>query len=352
MIHDRFRRDGGAVFIRTAARVIKAVANDDFADRNARSAGDIDVSLLLKAATSPATTSSSNWAGSLASTAVADFIGSLGPLSAAARLIAAGVTASLDGLATVEIPRRQGGKPSGDVAWVAEGGAIPVRQYVFDSVTLGPTRKLPILTAISREAAASGEDAIGMLVREDTAASLDASVLSAASADASRPAGILAGLTAIPAANLTDDSATMIADLEAIGGAIADAGGSGDVVYIMAPRQALSAKLRLGTSRGVTVWPSAGLPSGTVVGVQPDAFVSGFGATPRITASIEATVHMDTAALSLSEVGTPSAILAAPIKSAFQGDFILLKCILDCAWAMRAEGRVAFVEGAHWGTAP
>lgn len=110
MIHDRFRRNGGAVFIRTAARVIKAVANDDFANRNAKAAGDIDVSLLLKAATSPATTSSSNWAGSLASSAVADFIGSLGPISAAARLIAAGVTASLDGVATSEIPRRQGGK--------------------------------------------------------------------------------------------------------------------------------------------------------------------------------------------------------------------------------------------------
>ncbi|MFZ5715902.1 MAG: hypothetical protein ACOY3N_23990 [Bradyrhizobium sp.] len=350
MIHDRFRRDGGAVFLRTAARVIKAVANDDFANRNAKAAGDIDVSLLLKAATSPATTSSSNWAGSLASSAVLDFIGSLGPISAAAKLIAAGVTASLDGVATTEIPRRQGGKPSSDVVWVTEGGAIPVRNYLINSVTLGPTRKLALLSAMSRESAASSEDAVGMLVREDTAASLDASVFSTAPADATRPAGILAGLTAIPAANLTDDTATMIADLEAISGAIADAGGS-DVAFIMAPRQALSAKLRIEASRGVTIWPSAGLPSGTVVGVQPDAFVSAFGPIPKITASVEATVHMDTAALPLSSVGTPSSV-AAPIQNAFQSDLILLRCILDCAWAMRAEGRVAFVQNVHWGTAP
>src|SRR5215207_7541508 len=61
-----------------------------------------------KAAVSPASTSAPTWAGVLAASAVADFVASLAPTSAAAKLISAGMTANLDGVKEILIPRRSG----------------------------------------------------------------------------------------------------------------------------------------------------------------------------------------------------------------------------------------------------
>jgi hypothetical protein len=305
--------------------------------------------LILRAAVNPADTSS---AAALASVAVSDFVASLTPLSAAARLISAGIKADLDGIAATTIPRRHESKPNADASWIPEGGPIPARQYDLDGVTLGPVRRLAVLSCVTRELAerTSGEAVVATLLREDTASSLDAALFSSAPANG-QPAGLLAGLTPISASAASDNTAAMIADLEALAGAIADAGGSGEIVFIAAPRQAVSARLRLGTNRGVTVWTSSALAAGTVLAVQPDAFVSAFGPVPRITAGLETAIHMNTEAAALSTAGPPNAV-AAPVVSTFQQDLIALRCILDAAWTMRATGRVAVITDAAWGSAP
>ena len=61
---------------------------------------------ILRAASAPATTGSSSWAGNLAPTLVADFVGSLAPESAAARLIAAGMRVDLTGAMQINVPHR------------------------------------------------------------------------------------------------------------------------------------------------------------------------------------------------------------------------------------------------------
>lgn len=301
--------------------------------------------LLLRGAVNPSDTSS---AAALAYTAVSDFVSSLGPLSAGARLVDIGVKAKLDGVAALTIPRRQEGKPNTDVQWVSEGGAIPARRFDIQGVTLGPMRKLAILSSVTRELAerASGEAVVAALLREDTAASLDAALFSDA-----QPGSLLTGAILVSASTASEPSVAMIEDLEALAGAIAEAGGSGEVIYVAAPRQAVSAKIRFGSNRGVVLWPSGALAGGTVVCVQPDAFVSAFGPIPRITAGLETAIQLNTVADALSTSGTPNSI-AAPVRSTFQQDLVALRCILDAAWAMRATQRVAVVENVGWGAGP
>jgi hypothetical protein len=85
---------------------------------------------LLTRAVAPADTTTSGWASQLAAKAVAAFISSLAPQSAA-RLIEAGVTVSFDGIATVTLPWATSNP---EPTFVAEGGAIPVNQAAIGSI--------------------------------------------------------------------------------------------------------------------------------------------------------------------------------------------------------------------------
>jgi hypothetical protein len=351
-----FRRaDASVHFARAAFTHVHAAASGDVHSHGvigvAKSLWGEDgkaAAMLLRSAVSPTDTTA---AAVFARNAISDFISGLHPLTAAARLISAGIPASLDGIDILSFPKRVGSLPASNVAWVRQGNAIPVRQFALNDVDLGPVKKLATISVISREVAerASGESVVSTLLREDIAASLDAGMFNTAAADADRPAGILNGVSPLTATASGSSTEKMIADLEQLSGAIADAGGS-DVIFIAATRQANAARLRLGATRGVNVWPSASLAAGTVIAVEPAAFVSAFGATPKITASIEATVHMSDTPTALSISGTPNTV-AAPSRSMWQTDCIALKCVLDCAWALRADGRVAYLTGATWGAA-
>jgi hypothetical protein len=113
--------------------------------------------LVLRGATAPATTTAPAWAAGLAVTAVGDFIASLAPLSAAARLFEAAPRVSLDGKNLIQFPRRLGPIDPADVPWVVEAGPLPVLQYdVSGSATLGPTRKLAAIVVTTFETTESG----------------------------------------------------------------------------------------------------------------------------------------------------------------------------------------------------
>jgi hypothetical protein len=56
------------------------------------------------------------------------------------------------------------------------------------------------------------------------------------------------------------------------------------------------------------------LAAGTVIAIEPLAFISGFSAEPRIDASIEAIVHFEDT--SPRQIGTPPNVVAAPVLSA------------------------------------
>jgi hypothetical protein len=311
---------------------------------------DYATPLLLeqKAAVSGATTTDPTWAGPAAASGVSDYIASLAPISAAARLMNAGLRLSLDGQTSLLIPQRTG-LPASDVAWVAEGQPAPVRRTTLSTTELGPPRKLMCEVVLTRELArhSQAEAVFTQLLKEDCALSLDAALFSAAAATTARPAGLLAGVTPIAAASGGGTSA-MESDLGALAGAVAASGGSGEVIFVASPRQFAAVRIRA-PQMPFEIVPSLALAAGTVVAIDAGAFVSGVGPDPEITASLSAVLHMEDASpLQLSTAGSPN-VVAAPAQSMFQTASIALRLILDVSFQMRGSGLVQVVNSATWG---
>ena len=126
--------------------------------------------LILRGADDPANRLDAGWAGVVAGEAVRDFIGSLAPLSAGAKLLEAAVRVSLDGVDTLRFPQRVGPIAPDQVAWVPELAPVPVIQFVTGNATLGPARKLAAIAVASRELieSSAGEAVIRTLLREKT----------------------------------------------------------------------------------------------------------------------------------------------------------------------------------------
>jgi hypothetical protein len=97
------------------------------------------------------------------------------------------------------------------------------------------------------------------------------------------------------------------------------------------------------------IFGSAMIPSGQLITVDPKSFASGFGADPDIRASLEAVVHFeDTSPQPIGTPGSPN-VVAAPTRSAYQTDVILIKCILRAAWVLRVPNAAAWIStGLTW----
>jgi hypothetical protein len=306
---------------------------------------------LVRAATAPADSVTSGWASQLGPNLVGSFVASLQPMSATARLIAAGMQASLDGIASVALPRRQGGgKAVGTIPWIAEGAPTPLRQIALETVQLGPMRRLAAIVAVTREEVehTDAEATLGTYVKEDVSASLDSTAFST-NTGAAQPSGLLAGVTPNTASAATAKTDAMLEDLENLAGKIGDAGGSGNVVYIMNPKQFVSAKLRLRQlGEQITIWPCPSLTAKTVVAIEPLAFASTLGSVPRIELSGQAVLHMETSPAQISIAGTPNTV-SAPLRSTFQTDTLAIKMTVAINWCMRQSGMVAVVNNVTWG---
>jgi hypothetical protein len=304
-------------------------------------ATDMVTPLVLRAASSPATTTTSTWAGSLASSAVGDFISSLVPFSAAARLFNVAPRVSLDGVNSITFPRRSGPIDPAAVPWIAQGAPIPVTQLILTSVQVGPACKLCIAVSMTRETAehGSGEAVLTTLLRENAALALDASLFSNAAATADRPAGLLNGISALTAAPNGDDAA-MAADLSALANAISDDGVG--LAFVAHPGQAHTMRLRRGTTfpADIPIWSTLGVAEGVVIALDPQAVVSAFGAEPEVSASKEALIHQETSPAQIGVAGSPN-VVAAPTRSLFQTDCVAIRLILRAAWALRAPGAIA-----------
>jgi Phage capsid family len=305
--------------------------------------------LVLRSAQNPATTTTSGWASQLAGTAVGDFVSSLAPLSAGAKLLDAAVRIDLSGINTISFPSRSGAIDSAAVPWIAEGAAIPVGMFTMTSATLGPTHKLAIITAMTRETAehASGEVILTQLLRENAALALDASLFSTTAGSASRPAGILNGVTPLGATAGGHDAA-LTDDLAALAAAIAPV--TSGLAFIANPKQASAIKLRRGTTLAtdIPIWSTIALSAGTVIALDPLCLVSGLGVEPEITTSAEALLHMETVPLPIATGAQGSGAVATPSQSLFQTDCIAVRLILRATWAWRVSGAVAFLTGATW----
>ena len=239
--------------------------------------------------------------------------------------------------------------PSDDIGWYAEAGGIGLRQRRLDTVQLGPPNKLGVIVVMTREQSehSSGEAIFAMLMKEDIAASLDAAMFSDAEAAPPVPQGLLFDVTPITAPIAAGPGIRSIEpaliDLQNLAGEIVANGGDGNkIIFIASPRQAVAANLWL-ANRNITIWPSAALTDGTVLAIQSDCFCSMFGdAKVSLTKDAPLIMHSDGSAFSDG----------APAASTFQQDLVAIKIVIDCAWCMRAEGRISVVEDVTWGVAP
>jgi hypothetical protein len=176
---------------------------------------------------------------------------------------------------------------------------------------------------------------------------LDTTLFSNSAATSQAPAGLAAGITPLTAVN-ADLPGSCRGDVRNLADAIATGGGGPDPLYFCSPGRKTSLLSYCPNLDG-RVFASSVISTTQLFSVDPQSFASATGGDPEILASKEALLHYeDIAPLPISSVGTPNTI-AAPVRSAFQTDVILLRCILRITWTMRVPGGISWIStGLTW----
>jgi HK97 family phage major capsid protein/HK97 family phage prohead protease len=320
---------------------------------------------VCRAATAPATTTTSGWASQLVTTAYAQFQELLMPASVYPGLSNRGLRLSFGRNGVISIPTRAA-TPTISGAFVLEGNAIPVKQGAFSAQTLSP-KKLGVITTFTREIAEYSNPAIEGLLRnaiqEDTSVALDTVLLDATASSTTRPAGLRNGVT-VTTATSGGGFAALVGDVKNLLGALITAsnGNIRNPVWIMNPIQAIAisltqnaggdfpfaAEINGGRLQGYPVILSSTVTAGMVILIDADDFVSVEGDAPSFIVSDQATLHMeDTSPAAISAVATPNTV-AAPVRSLFQTDSLALRMIMQCNWTLRRTGTLAWTQSITW----
>jgi hypothetical protein len=298
--------------------------------------------LVTRGATTPSSTTTMS---TFAAIATGSFLSSLLP-AAGASLINAAPRFDLTAITRLNLPRASS---TGTAQFIAEGAPIVAGQGSLLTVPL-TLAKLAIIEALSREvaeySAEDGQTVVEMILRDAVARGLDVALFGNAAGTASNPPGLLNGITSTTASTLTDPFGAALADSRALVDACVAGGGGRRIMFFCSPGRALSLSTYL--EGDAEVFGSSSIPAGQLIAVDSAAFASGYGAVPSIEASLSMAIHFeDTTPLQIGTPGSPP-IVAAPTRSAFQSDLIVLKCRLDCSWVMRTPA-VAFISsGMLW----
>lgn len=203
--------------------------------------------VTTKAASAPATTTTTGWAAELVQTATLDLIEALVANSIYPVLRDKGGKFTFGRNGVVSVPSRSA-TPSIAGSFVGQGAPIPVRQAGFSATTLTP-KKMAVITTFTREIAEKStpdiEQTLRQAIQEDTGVAIDTVLLDTNAATAIRPAGLRNGITGITAAASGAPFEKLVADLKAlVGGLITSSNGNiRQPVWIMNPVQALSISL-------------------------------------------------------------------------------------------------------------
>ena len=301
---------------------------------------------ILRAASNPAMTTTSGWAQELAGISILDTLQSITSVSAAAELISRGLQIDMTGISEYRVPGRV---LNAGVAgqWVSESGAIAARQLSISNAAILRPRKLAVLMAYTREQIESSniEAVVRQTLGEAAGLALDVKMFSADAASASAPAGLFAG-TAPLGATAGGGSNALTTDLNKLFAALAANNGGKTAVIVAALPQALMLKATVGPKFDTPIITSTSLAAGTVAVVEVASVVSGFGSVVEFNTTNVAAVHMEDTSPQDITGGSPSP--AAPVKSMFQIDAILLRTTLWAAWGLRAAGHAQWIQGATW----
>jgi hypothetical protein len=299
---------------------------------------------MTRAASSPASTTTSGFGAELAQVVVADIADNLLPASVLVQLRNMGLAYEFVGGASVVRVPFYGAAPSG--SFTTEGAPIAVPAMVFSSISLR-TKKCASIIAITRELLQGGpanvETSLRELLAADIGLAVDSILLGNGAATTAQPQGLLFGLTTL-GATAGGGAVALLGDLKKLLDAIAP---SVRPTLIVSSTQAASIGVLAQSALPTIVAPS--LAAGTVVCVDAAAFVSAMGGLD-FEVSQSATLHMEdnvANVLPISSVGTPNTV-AAPVRSLFQTASIGLRTLMDCDWALRRSSAVAFISGTTW----
>jgi hypothetical protein len=340
------RPKAGDYLFRAATCYVKAAGDRSEPGRVAKALyrDDPVTPIILKAAVPPARTDNAAWAGALAAQATSGLLQAIVSLSAAADLLVRALRIDFAGYASVRLPGRV--TQPGQAVWVGEGMPIPVKNFPLNTVTLKP-HKFAVITSYTNEIASSSnvEQVVRSMLSEASAIELDRALFSATADDGVTPGGLLHGVTPIAASTGTGTDA-MTADISALVGALGAAYAGLDPVFVAAPGQAAALKFWAGDQFDYPVLPSAALPPGTVIAIEPASLAASItDALPEFETSQGVLLHFEDTTPTDIVAGTA----AVPNKSMFQTDAVALRMILrNVSWAMRVAGHVAFVQGVTW----
>jgi HK97 family phage major capsid protein/HK97 family phage prohead protease len=366
------QEEPGYLFIRHC--VVRALAHitkkpeDQILAEHYGDRGDFEVTKTVhdwykRAATAPATTTTTGWAAELAQIQYGEFFDILMPEGIYRPLAAKGFRATLGRYATLSMPTRSA-TPTVAGSFVGEGAPIPVRQAAFLPVTIG-LKKMAIICSYTRELAEHStpqiEGLLRKLISEDTEVAVDTTLIDNVASSAIRPAGLRNGVSGLTA-TAGGGFAALLGDIKQLVGVLSAANALRVPVWIMNPQQAISISLTInsggffpfkaeidsGMLQGYPVITSNTVPLGTVIILNADDFMSVTGDDPRFDVSDQATLHFeDTTPLQIGTAGSPPTV-AAPVRSLFQTDSLALRMILPMNWAMRRTGVVAWLSSVTW----
>lgn len=352
-----------------------------------RAYGDEATMMVLRAITNPATTDGIGWAQELVQVAVGEFIDKLMPLAIYPRIASRGPRFTFDRYGIIKFPARSD-TPTINGSFVGEGQPIPVRKAGLTSITLTP-KKLGVISTFTREIAQHSIPSIEQIIRqamaEDTSVAVDTVLIDALPANAIRPAGLRNGVVGLTPAAVATPPATssipMIADLQALIGAITAVNGGRDIVILLNPQQALAIAFaqsatgefmfsgidEAGRRLGVTFVSSTTVPAQMVIALDASEYTSATGDTPEYDVSDQATIHEESVEQPVPPsqaagivqpitqgTGIPApvapAIVAWPVRSLWQTASLGVRMLLDMNWAMRRQGMVSWMQGVNWPT--
>ena len=323
--------------------------------------GDKELEAVTLAASNPAMTGVAGWAAELVETQIGEFLTLLAPESVWAKVV--GLRVTFDRAGAIRLPGRTTRSLGGN--FVGEGAPIPVKQATLTSILVSPF-KMAVITTMTRELAQRSSPAAEPLFRqmmiEDTAVAIDAAFMDNGAASAVRPAGLQV-LGTGSAATGTGDVGDVITDLRAMVTSMMNAGAGRRPVWIMGEGTRIGLSLKTSTSEdtfpfqaeiargtllGYPVITSITVPTGLVFLLDQAELAQGYGDSPAIDMSNQATLHMeDTTPLAIGTTGTPT-VVAAPTRSLFQTDSLGLRLVWDITWNLRRPGAAQFRTGVAW----
>lgn len=322
-----------------AARVIAGVLRDTPSQVIARlwphDRITAEIELIGRATSAPAMTSVPGWAQELAQRRVVDTLDALGPVSAGAQLMQAGMVLSFDGAGSLSVPGFVASV--NDSAWVAEGDPIPVQQMAAGPGIINPY-KIGSISVLSREMVESSnaEQIISNTLVRAAGLALDAVLFDANPATAARPAGLRNGIAATTASASTDAFQAALEDIGGLIGATSAVGGVGPYVVIANPGRAAGLHMRYYSyPENVTVLGTPAVGNDMIV-VAVAALAGAISPDPDVETSRAATLQMS---------DTPVAVGGAgPVRGLWQTDSIGVKVRWPASWTLRDPRGVAWTS--------